>query len=652
MLKNEKYHVRLFQQKDVPQIIQLFNKNQVYQFQNSKLLMAEDFLLTMAIKEMSHFYVLEKGNEIVGTTAFFKFITFGPVSEENSYSGFLLIDSEHRTGAAISLLQKEVLMDITNFNFHTHFTEISRYNKASLNLSKRNGFAIFNESYEDMYHCYLLRSSLPKILKAFKFTGNLEDKYDINTFKIIDEQEDKSVSVITTEISGERMQYQVFPQAQFPFDIKLELFRLFIYKENKKFYVKCEFYSKQVKFVKINLGKLKYTKLTREKSIFEIKTYNSNILLKAIVITDIGEIKVQLHYKEPHEEQRVLFLNKEFFSYRLKFNLKNGSLYLMRGNEKIIEDIFLQFSKPEDAQYSIEEFSDKLVIQCKGKTIDIIKTIELKLDTFKATYTIKKLDILNPPVAKYGLKIENQDYLIEEENNLIPYVPGIYPDELDDFIKVELFKKNKMSYVIDSEKLGVSFFSEGPLSNQMQFRPLGYVELKYYTNDINYCIKFSKKRVKSFNKNIGDSEKVAIPWQAIKNYQVYTNNEMSLVKHNVKKTHINLECMIDSEKEQMLIKNNQKITQNYIVFEFSYICSSKIQMWKYDEFYTYENKGGVWESNKELLLFEKIKNKYFRIQVEKGRIYSFKENNKLMIRCVIPNQATVNQSVQLQQFIV
>ncbi|MFV0556424.1 MAG: hypothetical protein ACK5LM_04905 [Lactovum sp.] len=108
--------------------MELFNKNKAYQFQDGNFLRCEDFEMTMAVKEMSHFYVLEKNGKIIGTTAFFKFITFGACSIDESYSGFLLIDAENRNGSAISLLHKEVLLDVVNCDFHTYFTEISRYN--------------------------------------------------------------------------------------------------------------------------------------------------------------------------------------------------------------------------------------------------------------------------------------------------------------------------------------------------------------------------------------------------------------------------------------------------------------------------------------------------------------------------------------------
>ncbi|HBC90455.1 MAG TPA: cylE protein, partial [Lactococcus sp.] len=74
MQNDSAYRVRTLVEEDIPQIVDLFNKNKVYQFQNGAPVTLEDFCLTLAIKETSHFYVLEKNGKIIGTTAFFKFI--------------------------------------------------------------------------------------------------------------------------------------------------------------------------------------------------------------------------------------------------------------------------------------------------------------------------------------------------------------------------------------------------------------------------------------------------------------------------------------------------------------------------------------------------------------------------------------------------
>lgn len=76
MENGSSYHVRTLVEEDISQIVDLFNKNKVYQFQNGTPLTLADFCLTMALKETSHFYVLEKNGKIIGTTAFLKFIVF------------------------------------------------------------------------------------------------------------------------------------------------------------------------------------------------------------------------------------------------------------------------------------------------------------------------------------------------------------------------------------------------------------------------------------------------------------------------------------------------------------------------------------------------------------------------------------------------
>lgn len=651
MENNSTYRVRTLVEEDIPQIVDLFNKNKVYQFQDGAPLTSEDFCLTMAIKETSHFYVLEKNEKIIGTTAFFKFITFGALPLNESYSGFLLIDVEHRTGAAISLLHKEVLFDIVNCDFHTHFTEISRYNKASLTLSKRNGFSKFEGSYEDVNHCYLLRSSLPKVLKAFKFTGDLESKYDINTFKIIEQTDAADISTLLTEISGKKMIYRCFSKAHYPFDIQLDLFRLYIFKENNRYYLKCEFYSEQVYFVKARVGNFKYVKLSRKKNQIAIKKVTLNFLIQGVVYTEIGEIKVQLHYRQPANEKMNIHLNQSMFSYRLIVNRSNGSLLFVKNDRPFIEDTYLLFALPEDVRFLVEEYENKIIIRCIGEHLDIHKVIELHPNKLEARYYIKELpDENRGKVLKYGMKILEQDYLIQEEGTPFPYVPGQLPNELDDFVSMKQFKISDLCYLIISEKLKLTYSTQNPAANQMQYRPLSFIKLDNYKNiRVDYSIKFEKKETQNFNMDFREFREVNINWKSIKNVTAYTAMEVSAVNYHFDQKRSPLFYRMDKDEGKVYIGDNKNITFPYKVLEFSWTCSSHVEAWIHDAFYAYKNRGPIWEARDNILIVDRGKNHCFSITAEQGRIYSFKENNKIMMRCVIPNASNVQQFIHFKQ---
>ncbi|MGY3713639.1 MULTISPECIES: GNAT family N-acetyltransferase [Lactococcus] len=648
------YRIRELKEEDVPKVVDLFNRNKVYQFKNGELLTAEDFHLTKSIKEITHFYILEKNNKIVGTTAFFKFITFGALPEPETYSGFLLIDSEYRTGTAISLLHKEVLLEIINSGFHTHYTEISKYNRASLNLSKRNGFSKFEDSYEDIYHCYLLRSSLPKVLKAFKFTGDLSNKYDINTFRIIEEKSNKNITTFLTEISKEKMNYRCFSKAKYPFDIKLELFRLYIFKENDKYYLQCDFYSENMYFVKAKINNLKYTKLTRKRNKKEIKNITGDIFVQSEVFADIGKIKIQLHYKEQNDLKKPIKLNKKVFSYKLMVNPDNGSLYITNNSgEVILEDTFLQFSLPQDVIFLVDEYKNRININCIGENINIQKIVELSPNNINNKYQfieIPKRDY--GKFVKFGLRFWKQDYLILEGNHYVPYVPGYFPNEQDDFLRAEEFKKKKFCYIINSEQLKLTYNCSSNSSNQMQYRPLSYMELTSIEDmQLNYSIHLERLSIHDDILCLNELEIIEVNWKNFREFSAHTAMQMNSVKHHITQVRSPLFYQINKTKGEIYIGDNKATQYRYKELEFSWACSGRVQAWKYDNFYMYENKGPVWEMMNNLLVYDVSKHVYFLISVEEGSIYSFKENNRMVIRCVIPNKSNIKDCVKIKQLV-
>ncbi|HGD4313549.1 TPA: cylE protein, partial [Streptococcus agalactiae] len=130
---------------DYSEVVHLFNRNHVYQFPDGRPLTVDDLDLTLKVKEVTHLFLLKNHGVLIGTSAFFKFITYGCLDWNSSFSGFLLIDSKSRSGQAITYLYKTILKKITKLKFSNIYTEISNYNKPSLALSKLNGFKEYDK---------------------------------------------------------------------------------------------------------------------------------------------------------------------------------------------------------------------------------------------------------------------------------------------------------------------------------------------------------------------------------------------------------------------------------------------------------------------------------------------------------------------------
>lgn len=190
---------------DYSEVVHLFNRNHVYQFPDGRPLTVDDLDLTLKVKEVTHLFLLKNHGVLIGTSAFFKFITYGCLDWNSSFSSFLLIDSKSRSGQAITYLYKTILKKITKLKFSNIYTEISNYNKPSLALSKLNGFKEYDKTYEDILHCRSLRSHLPKILKTFRISNYYGKTYDISTFQIMEEIEnplEEETEIMTTFKDG------------------------------------------------------------------------------------------------------------------------------------------------------------------------------------------------------------------------------------------------------------------------------------------------------------------------------------------------------------------------------------------------------------------------------------------------------------------
>lgn len=228
---------------DYSEVVHLFNRNHVYQFPDGRPLTVDDLDLTLKVKEVTHLFLLKNHGVLIGTSAFFKFITYGCLDWNSSFSGFLLIDSKSRSGQAITYLYKTILKKITKLKFSNIYTEISNYNKPSLALSKLNGFKEYDKTYEDILHCRSLRSHLPKILNTFRISNYYGKTYDISTFQIMEEIENplEEETEIRTKVSDEEILFKAEDSASLPYYLKMSLFQMEIAKLDNRYVLQVDF---------------------------------------------------------------------------------------------------------------------------------------------------------------------------------------------------------------------------------------------------------------------------------------------------------------------------------------------------------------------------------------------------------------------------
>lgn len=65
---------------------------------------------------------------------------------------------------------------------------------------------------------------------------------------------------------------------------------------------------------------------------------------------------------------------------------------------------------------------------------------------------------------------------------------------------------------------------------------------------------------------------------------------------------------------------------------------------------TYENKSYVLENRQSLLVYDIKQDRYLRFEAEDGIFYSYKENNKLKIRCIFTTKSSHTSNVSITEY--
>ncbi|WP_074564883.1 hypothetical protein [Streptococcus equinus] len=637
---------------DYPEIVNLFNKNKVYQFPDGRPLTTEDFDLTMKVKEVQPFFLLRQNRKLIGTSAFFKFITHECLDTDSSFSGFLLIDSENRGGQAISYLYRTILEQIAQLGFSNLFTEISKYNKPSLSLSRLNGFREYSQTYEDILHCRSLRSNLPKVIKTFCLSDYYGKEYDLSTFEILEEIEDstRKETFIRTQVSKEELSFMVQDEATLPYFLKMALFQLEIVQESGRFYLQADSLSEDIEKIQVKIGK-RLARLDHKHKRLSLGLA-SRYFVQANIVTKQGTIAVQLERCHNQSLGESQLLEQSLCGYRLKVS-HEGSLLFCKGERVVFEDTFIMFSKPLTSTLKVKEKPNHLEIIWSYMKARIKKTISFSEDTMICRYDCNATakDMM-PKLVKQGFRIFNQEHLIKEQTTYKANRPGYYPQEHDDFLRAEAFVGESFDYEIPSEDCHVNYSPFGKASNQMQFRPLSICSSDEFDGS-SYQIQFSP-----LNQLIAQPIFDQLGYQpSSKNLLKYISQLILEQEHGygTKRFLKNRKRYMTS---QLVLAHNQLVIPyeatpkdcDHASFSFIFKIKGNLKALRFHENIPYQNKSHILESKQQLVVYDEKQDRYICFACKDGVFYSYKENNSLKIRCVFDTSLTHAVNVRITEY--
>nr|WP_205397610.1 cylE protein [Streptococcus lutetiensis] len=652
MMEENQLEVSRVQFDDYPEIVNLFNKNKVYQFPDGKPLSAEDFDLTMKVKEVHPFFLLHQNGKLIGTSAFFKFITHECLDVDSSFSGFLLIDSENRGGQAISYLYRTILEQIAQLGFSNLFTEISKYNKPSLSLSRLNGFREYSQTYEDILHCRSLRSNLPKVIKTFCLSDYYGKEYDLSTFEILEEIEDstRKETFIRTQISKEELSFKVQDEATLPYFLKMALFQLEIVQESGRFYLQADSLSEDIEKIQVKIGK-RLARLDHKHKRLSLGL-TSRYFVQANIVTKQGTIAVQLERCRNQLVGKNHLLKQNFSGYRLKVS-HEGSLLFCKGERVVFEDTFIMFSKSLTLTFKVKEKPNHLEIIWSYKKARIKKTISFSEDTMICRYDCNATakDMM-PQLIKQGFRIFNQEHLIKEQTTYKANRPGYYPQEHDDFLRAEAFVGESFDYEIPSEDCHVHYSPLGKASNQMQFRPLSICSPDEFAGS-SYQITFSDltlPKTQPFFDKLGYQP-------SSKNLLKYISQLTLEQEHGYGTKHF-LKNRKSYATSRLVLAHNQLVIPykaipkdcDYASLSFTFKIKGNLKALRFYESIPYQNKSHILESKQQLVIYDEKQDRYICFACKDGVFYSYKENNSLKIRCVFDTSLTHAVNVRITEY--
>lgn len=646
---------------DYSEVVHLFNRNHVYQFPDGRPLTVDDLDLTLKVKEVTHLFLLKNHGVLIGTSAFFKFITYGCLDWNSSFSGFLLIDSKSRSGQAITYLYKTILKKITKLKFSNIYTEISNYNKPSLALSKLNGFKEYDKTYEDILHCRSLRSHLPKILNTFRISNYYGKTYDISTFQIMEEIENplEEETEIRIKVSDEEILFKAEDSASLPYYLKMSLFQMEIARLDNRYVLQVDFLSEQVKRVRVKTGKYHLANLTRAHPSLTLSRFANYYYIQATVETLYGNIDVQLERRKKHYRDATICLKRTFQGYDLLIS-PNGSLIFEKQKRKILEDSFLIFSQPLDKKLVVKEEENHITIKCfyQGALIEKIMTFTSDEEITCVYKCNQKAKEMFPKLLKQTFKLHCQEQLIRDSEGYLVNVPGSYPIEHDDFLRADKFEDRQFHYYLPNEDKMISYSPPGKASNQMQFRPLCLIDTDSLSFPLTYHFRISQASSEEALINlkkqpIWDSNYQASATDLLKhisNLTLEEEKDYGIKRMIANRKHYPSHKLVLAYNQIVLPKNEIPRDSELYSISFDYRIRGKFVQIRQGEHVKYDNKSYVLENSQQLVLYVASDDKYILISAKNGIFYSYKENNHLKIRCMFKRNSPYATNVSITEY--
>ncbi|AUV74132.1 hypothetical protein C1940_16890 (plasmid) [Lactiplantibacillus plantarum subsp. plantarum] len=508
-------------ERDTQLLVDLFNRNRVYQISNNYEMTVSDWLLTYKAKEMISFYIVREGGAIIGCSGFFRYSIRGVAPVHHVYSGFLLIDGSKRSGAAIASLYEMIGKKSVEMDRSVMITEILPSNRASLHLSRMNGYIKTSETWDDLFHYQASFSYIMTALKSFMKIGEVDGWTGYKKVKILSQKIIEDVITTNFKLDSDELTIKTKTECSRPYYLNV---------------------NKEIKIALINIGNRSYLKYDMYQSKckkiivftecgFNLKLYPEKAGIFKLPFSHIGEYKLKINLgkntlcailqNKPQKDEQFqldvdtnncVLLKTKYKNLGIKFNSKNGDLiYVNNDGYQLFVDTFGAAFFGEKVKFSFKEFKNQIIIKLRSNKIKIDKIVSFQSQVSVMIRVIKGNQVL----CKNGIRINHQDYLYYDYSlrKYCRYIPGVTPEESDDIVYQRNFKNELQEYYIYHGQLRLIVESNVATSNQFELRPLilfrlnDGAELRY-----NYAIKSMESL--EHTKNIFGKEKKLIGKQS------------------------------------------------------------------------------------------------------------------------------------------
>lgn len=498
---------------ETAEIVSLFNRNGSYQVSHNFNITKADWLLTYKAKEITDFYLVIINNKVIGCSGFFRYLVRGEASNNCLFSGYLLIDGKERTGQAVRELYQKVWKDVETLPGKIFITEINPQNRASLHLSKLNGYLETADSWEDIYNYHSLFSYMPTLLRSF-YADN-SSKFDLSNSTIVNQNINENVITTKVKVDDNYITLKLLVGAFYPFYINIDdNILLFIEHKDGKAYLNYRLENISCKKINVVSGFILASRNLKRKRNGKIRISNNKAITTKIKIKG-NENNFYLLLNRNEENSSVFEMSdiisnitETFIKYKelsIFINRDTGDLiYVDDKGNKVFIDKFGEIFTSNNKKFNIKIKNNDILITMRSKNIVIEKKISIS-DKIKVTYFVKKG---NTGLLKIGLKILRQDYKIFDPiaSKYKRFQPKKFPMESDDFLYSRFFKICERKYFIESLNKELIVNSNKETSNQLGYRPLilgkviknNIISYEYYLKDYSW-IKRKCEKVNTLN---------------------------------------------------------------------------------------------------------------------------------------------------------